>query len=762
MKMFFSMALLFSLVLGCGNKSRPQPLPPPPAPGGVVLLPGWGGVTNDVAARAVFKGGETTVPVKCLAPGAVELPVDFSGKNPPARANWDIKLNCDLQDQEGVQFDFFCEDLDQFSNFSVYFKCGEGWHHCSCDVEESGQWQHVKVLKSGGEVEGKVGPWSKVSMIRLSGWRGGTKKFRCAIANFAYLNAGPHDVLLVYAASLAEKGGAEGKSYSHFADTMAGSLRRLGLVTRIVGDKELTADLVKASAAVILPYNTAFPNEKVPLLADYVAAGGRLLACYSQAQAVTELLGVKIAATKSPEAAGLPGLAGFVRGPAALANQPDFAPNASWFMSIPVVKPGVDVVANWAGGNHQSLGVPGIVRTKRGLFMGHVWLGGTDEASCALMRALVVDLAPKLDAKIAAHAAQVKKHQQEQRAWLASRPSKKGEHRAFWCHSAWGLGGSYDWESSVKFLKDNGFNALHPNLSWGGVAFYNSKVLPVSPSVAKKGDAFDLCRAACKKYGVEMHVWKVCWNMGRYTAEAFVKKMEAEKRTQVDWRGNKKERWLCPSHPENQKLEIEAMVELAKKGPDGIHFDYIRYPGTDCCFCDGCRARFEAVHGAKVENWPADVRDEKKLKNEWNAFRAGNITKVVQTVAERVRKEAPGVKISAALFRSAVNDPHTVAQDWPAWCREGWLDFACHMDYTLSTPAFRGSVKSQIKAAGKVPLYPGIGLSCWVNDGTDAEHLAKQIQAARDLGLGGFTVFNFDRRAEQALPLMRLGVTKED
>jgi hypothetical protein len=34
--------------------------------------------------------------------------------------------------------------------------------------------------------------------------------------------------------------------------------------------------------------------------------------------------------------------------------------------------------------------------------------------------------------------------------------------------------------------------------------------------------------------------------------------------------------------------------------------------------------------------------------------------------------------------------------------------------------------------------------------------------AVRELGLTGFTVFNFDRRAIPVLPLMRLGVTKED
>ena len=46
--------------------------------------------------------------------------------------------------------------------------------------------------------------------------------------------------------------------------------------------------------------------------------------------------------------------------------------------------------------------------------------------------------------------------------------------------------------------------------------------------------------------------------------------------------------------------------------------------------------------------------------------------------------------------------------------------------------------------------------------GTDGVRLAKQIEAVRELGLGGFTVFNFDRRAERVLPLLRTGVTRED
>ena len=62
--------------------------------------------------------------------------------------------------------------------------------------------------------------------------------------------------------------------------------------------------------------------------------------------------------------------------------------------------------------------------------------------------------------------------------------------------------------------------------------------------------------------------------------------------------------------------------------------------------------------------------------------------------------------------------------------------------------------------AGDVPLYPGIGLSCW-KDPHDAVKLAQQIGIIREQGLPGFTVFNFDGNAETVLPFLRLGVTLE-
>jgi len=344
---------------------------------------------------------------------------------------------------------------------------------------------------------------------------------------------------------------------------------------------------------------------------------------------------------------------------------------------------------------------------------------------------------------------------------LAQTPSP-GEHRAFWCHSAFGVNGM-DWDHAIKLLADNGFTAILPNMLWAGVAFYQSDVLPVSAAVREKGDQIELCLAACRKYGVQCHVWKVNYYMGSSTDKAFVAEKKAQARTQVNYDGSPNERWLCPSRPENQKLEIESMLEVARKYEvDGLHFDYIRYPGNESCFCQGCRTRFEAAIGKKVSNWPADVRKDEDLALKWLDFRRQQITTVVAAVAGQARQVRPGIKISAAVFPNWLTDRDSVGQDWSLWCREGYLDFVCPMDYTASGGQFANRIQQQLTWAGKVPCYPGIGLSTW-NDPADICRLIEQIDITRQLKTGGFTVFNYGlTEATQVLPLLGEGMTRTE
>ena len=343
---------------------------------------------------------------------------------------------------------------------------------------------------------------------------------------------------------------------------------------------------------------------------------------------------------------------------------------------------------------------------------------------------------------------------------LAQKPLP-GEFRAFWCHSAFGVQGM-DWDEAIRRLAENGFTAILPNMLWGGAAFYDSKVLPVAAQTTTRGDQIRQCLAACRKYGVQLHVWKVDWNLGSAAPKEFVAKMRQAGRLQAS-SGGKEEPWLCPSHPDNQQLEIAAMVEVVRNyDVDGIHFDYIRYPDNDHCFCAGCQERFQRASGVTLTNWPEAVRAEGPLHQQWLEWRRGNITTVVRSVSEQARALKPKIKLSAAVFRNWTVDRDSVGQDWKLWCDKGYLDFVCPMDYTPSNGHFNTMVSQQVEWAGRVPCYPGLGVSA-SSSRFGVDRAIEQINLTRRYQTHGFVIFNYGvKESAELLPILGLGITARD
>jgi uncharacterized lipoprotein YddW (UPF0748 family) len=316
-----------------------------------------------------------------------------------------------------------------------------------------------------------------------------------------------------------------------------------------------------------------------------------------------------------------------------------------------------------------------------------------------------------------------------------------------------------DWDEAIHRLADNGFTAILPNMLWGGAAFYESKVLPVADQATARGDQIRQCLAACRKYGVQMHVWKVDWNLGSAAPKNFVDRMRQAGRLQVSSEG-KEEPWLCPSHPENQQLEIAAMVEVVRNyDVDGIHFDYIRYPDNDHCFCPGCKERFQRASGASLTNWPKDVLADGPLRQQWFEWRRSNITTVVRSVSEQARAIKPKIKLSAAVFRNWAVDRDGVGQDWKVWCDKGYLDFVCPMDYTPRNREFEAMVSQQVEWAGRVPCYPGLGVSA-SSSRFGADRAIEQINITHRHQTHGFVIFNYGaKESEDLLPMLGLGIT---
>ena len=349
------------------------------------------------------------------------------------------------------------------------------------------------------------------------------------------------------------------------------------------------------------------------------------------------------------------------------------------------------------------------------------------------------------------------------REFLAAQLSRAKEGRLWWEHSGCGIYPG-DWERTMKELSDAGFNGVIPNMLWGGAAYYDSKVLPIAPVVEKYGDQIAQAVAAGKKYGVEVHAWMVCFNATN-SPKWFLDKMRAEGRLQIDDSGEEKP-WLCPSHPENQALELAALEEVATKyDVDGIHFDYIRFPDSQTCYCQGCRERFGAVcreKGLELGDFPKSLKTNKALEDAWHTWRCEQITKFVRDVNKSVRAKRPDIQISAAVFPQYPGTKKSIGQDWGLWVEEGLLDFVCPMDYTSDPSYFKQLVEKQLPyVKGKCHIYPGIGMTA-TGIAMTPEEVVLQASIARSLGADGFTIFNLAQStASVALPAFKLGATSE-
>ena len=145
-----------------------------------------------------------------------------------------------------------------------------------------------------------------------------------------------------------------------------------------------------------------------------------------------------------------------------------------------------------------------------------------------------------------------------QEAYCLAHPAKPGEFRAVWCHSAYGVK-NRTWDDAVGNLKANGFTAVFPNMLWGGVAYYPSQVLPVASDIATKGDQVAECLAACRKHGLQIHVWKVDWNLGRDAPKAFVDRLRAEHRLQMSDTGELTHCGPCSTSCHVERMDIESL-----------------------------------------------------------------------------------------------------------------------------------------------------------------------------------------------------------
>jgi peptidoglycan/xylan/chitin deacetylase (PgdA/CDA1 family) len=165
---------------------------------------------------------------------------------------------------------------------------------------------------------------------------------------------------------------------------------------------------------------------------------------------------------------------------------------------------------------------------------------------------------------------------------------------------------------------------------------------PATPGAGS--DLFGSTLRALRAAGVRVHAW-VPINSDSKTA-----------RLHPDWamadsNGKPSTQWLSPTHPEARRYVLDTIATVLDRYPvDGIHLDYIRYPGLEFDFSDGVVRGF-----LKAARLPEEARKDllSKHYNQWTDWRAEQITLLVHDIRVLIDRKRRDAVLSAALIADA-------------------------------------------------------------------------------------------------------------
>jgi len=321
-------------------------------------------------------------------------------------------------------------------------------------------------------------------------------------------------------------------------------------------------------------------------------------------------------------------------------------------------------------------------------------------------------------------------------SWAQTGPRIEG--RGVWAHPGDFGKSEKDVEEVFKVLKKANIQLVVPLVKdMAGHVYWQSKRFPEAVHPDYKD--FDLLRAitnVAPKYGIKVHAWLCDFPEGE-DSPAFKAHPEwamlnpqggltsEEKLTQDQVYGPV---WMCPARRPGYTDQwlLPMIEEVVREYPvDGIHHDYVRYPGDvapdSYCFCDYCLEHFlsdnffsypsrpdvriqlknarlrqesnwDLDFTVKPLNWTQMSREEKAkfilegksinrpdLDYFFYELRSDAVTQFVREAWERASEIRPGIEMSAAVFINPMKSGRFIGQRWTDFAP--WVDIAMTMTY---------------------------------------------------------------------------------
>jgi uncharacterized lipoprotein YddW (UPF0748 family) len=206
--------------------------------------------------------------------------------------------------------------------------------------------------------------------------------------------------------------------------------------------------------------------------------------------------------------------------------------------------------------------------------------------------------------------------------------------------------------------------------------------------------------------------------------------------------------YLSPAVPE-VGAHLEAVVRELVRGyaVDGLHLDFIRYPGPSFDYSRAALEGFRRVSGGGSDTLAGPARNPAA----WDDYRRDVLTALATRLADAARAERPGVVISAAVAPDEAQAIHHKFQDWPRWLESGVIAALCPMTYTPDNKLFQQQLEvARERATRGQPVWAGIGAYR-----LDPAGLVEKVELARQSGARGVLLFSHESLEPAHLRLLR-------
>jgi uncharacterized lipoprotein YddW (UPF0748 family) len=274
---------------------------------------------------------------------------------------------------------------------------------------------------------------------------------------------------------------------------------------------------------------------------------------------------------------------------------------------------------------------------------------------------------------------------------LASSPSASPivlgapQYRALWVDAFHdGIKSPAQVEKLVADAHRGNLNALFVQVRKRGDAYFNLSDEPRATDIQGPPEfdplAYVIQLAHDSTPRIEVHAWLNTFFVGN-TSDIYVH----HKRWATLSNTGTKSEFFDPGVPEVLAYTHKVFMDVAKNyDVDGLHMDYVRYPGNEWGYNQEAVALYMQQTGATTTSALDDQA--------WSAWRRGRVTAFVRDLHADLKRTKPNVKLSGALIAygggpaSAADWPFTSAygsvfQDWYGWLANRYIDFGVPMNY---------------------------------------------------------------------------------